>query len=133
MLGNRDHNGCEPSEKKEKVTMRKETAQTKFVWIVLGLLLFAMMAPLVASPQTALAKGGGDTPRHQGLVQSKPAARVVGTWVVGGKTFRATAGTEIDQAEGKLVVGACAKVKYQVVNGQNRALEIDSEPARDCR
>jgi hypothetical protein len=113
--------------------MRKGTARAKLVATILSLLLFAMLAPLVASPQPAYAKGGGDTPRHQGLVQSRPASGFVGTWVIGGKTFKATASTEIDQAEGKLVVGACAKVKYQVVNGQNRALELDSEPARDCR
>ena len=106
--------------------------RTKTRAIVSALAFLAMVTPFVAAPQVSYAKGG-DAPRYQGWVQARPAGGFAGTWKIGGKTFVATAGTQIDQAQGQLNVGACAKVKFQVVNGQNRALEIDSQPAADCR
>jgi hypothetical protein len=112
--------------------MQRKT-NNRFVSMALALLVLAMMTPFFSTPQIVFAKDSGDTPRLTGWVQAKPASGFVGTWKVGGKTFQATSGTQIDQADGQLRVGACAKVKYQVVNGQNRAIEIDSEPARDCR
>ncbi|MCS6842757.1 MAG: DUF5666 domain-containing protein [Caldilineales bacterium] len=74
----------------------------------------------------------GDLPTWRGWVQARPTGTHIGAWVVGGRTFQADADTELDQEEGPLVVGACAKVKYQTVNGVDRAVEIDSEPPADC-
>lgn len=74
---------------------------------------------------------GGRQPRAQGIVQARPASKA-GQWIIGGRAFVATAATQLDQAEGALTVGACAKVTYRVVNGAARAIEIDSEPAGDC-
>lgn len=105
----------------------------RFILMALAFLVLTMTTPFFTTPQVALAKDGGDVPRYSGLVQTKPASGFVGTWKIGAKSFVATASTQIDQGEGKLTVGACAKVKYQVVNGKNRAIEIDSEPATDCR
>lgn len=111
----------------------QRNSKDRFISMALALLVLTMMTPFLTMPQIAFAKNGGDIPRYSGFVQSKPAGGFVGTWKIGGKSFVATAGTEIDQGEGNLIVGACAKVKYQVVNGKNQAIEIDSEPARDCR
>jgi hypothetical protein len=83
----------------------------------------------LTSVQMVQAKGGGNLPRVRGIVQSRPAGKI-GTWVVGGKTFIAKSSTQLDVAEGPLKVGACAKVRY---SGANIAVEIDSEPASDCR
>lgn len=110
----------------------QRTTTNRFVSFALAMLVLAMLAPMTM-PQVAYAKKGGDIPRHSGWVQSRPASGVAGTWTIGGKSFVATAGTKLDQAEGQLVLGACAKVKFQVVSGKNQAVEIDSEPARDCR
>jgi hypothetical protein len=85
---------------------------------------------LVANPSAAAAKGGGGKrPRFIGLVQSRPTGKT-GTWVIGGRKFRAIAGTQLDQAEGTLRNGVCAKVTVRA--GSNIAIEIDSEPASDC-
>ena len=114
-------------------TTPKTSAKTKFATLALSLLMLAVMTPFLIAPQVVHAKNGGNTPRYTGLVQAKPASGFVGTWKIGGKSFVATSGTQIDQAEGQLRIGSCSKVKFQVVNGQNQAVEIDSEPARDCR
>lgn len=102
--------------------------QTKPAQVIFASLLFGVSLAL-ATPGLAFAKGGGNQPRHTGFVQSRPAGKV-GTWVVGGNSFRATASTQLDQLEGQLRVGTCAKVKYRA--GTNIAIEIDSEPASDC-
>ncbi|MBK8050597.1 MAG: hypothetical protein IPK16_27925 [Anaerolineales bacterium] len=104
----------------------------KFRTVAMSLVFMAMITPSIVAPQIASAKGG-NLPRHRGWVEVKPASGKVGTWTVGGKTFVATKATQLDQAEGALTVGACAKVKFKVVNGQNQAVEIDSEPAADCK
>ncbi len=92
--------------------------------------LVALLAgtAIFSSTQMSFAKGGG-LPRIQGIVQSRPAGKV-GTWVIGGRTFTATRATRLDTLEGPLSVGTCAKVRYR---GANLAVEIDSEPASDCR
>jgi hypothetical protein len=105
--------------------------RSKFRTIIMSLFFLALLTPFMAAPQATYAKGSDA--RVRGWVQARPANGTVGTWKIGGKTFTATAGTQIDQAEGPLQVGACAKVKYQVVNGRNQATEIDSEPAADCK
>ncbi len=112
--------------------MQTNNLRSKLRTIVLTLAFLAMLTPFIATPQATYAKGS-DTARVRGWVQARPANGTVGTWKVGGQTFKATAGTQIVQDAGPLQVGACAKVKYQVVNGQNRAVEIDSEPAGDCK
>lgn len=93
-----------------------------------GLAACALLLVTQATPAEAK---NGKQPRAQGIVQARPAGKA-GQWVIGGKAFVVTAATQLDQAEGALSVGACAKVTYRVVNGITRAIEIDSEPASDC-
>jgi hypothetical protein len=80
-------------------------------------------------PQLADAKR--DRAELRGVVSARPEGGS-GEWVVDGKAFVADARTELDAREGPLVVGACVKVRYAVVEGRAVALEIDSEPAHDC-
>jgi hypothetical protein len=112
--------------------MRTMNVRSRLMIAAMGLLLPALLAtsPLVAG--AAHAKGGDDL-RHRGWVQARPATGFVGNWTIGGKTFKVTSGAQIDQEEGLLVKGACAKVKYRIVNGAAQVLELDSEPASDCR
>ena len=112
--------------------MQTTNLHSKFRTVVMSLAFLAMLTPFLAAPQATYAKGS-DTARVRGWVQARPANGTAGTWTIGGKTFTATAGTQIIQDAGPLQVGACAKVKYQVVNGRNQAVEIDSEPAADCK
>jgi hypothetical protein len=63
-----------------------------------------------------------------GIVESRPASGHVGDWVIGGRTFTATAATEIEADDGPLDVGACASV--DVENGQVK--DIESERADQC-
>ncbi len=82
--------------------------------------------------------GGGDDdgqpenlPEWRGTISVVPAGGI-GEWVVGGRTFVADAGTELDVEEGPLVVDGCAKVRYEDTGSVLYAHEIDSEPAGDC-
>jgi hypothetical protein len=63
-----------------------------------------------------------------GIIESRPADGHVGEWVIGGRTFTATADTEIDTDKGPLDIGACASVEME---GQ-RVEEIESERAEKC-
>lgn len=97
--------------------------------VVMGTMALAILLPLTLGPDVALAKGGNQNrERFYGIIQSKPAG-MQGTWKIGGRTITTSRGTEFDQIQGPLVVGACAKVDIR--NG--KVHEIDSEPMRDCR
>jgi hypothetical protein len=63
-----------------------------------------------------------------GIVESRPADGHVGAWVIGGRTFTATAATEIETDDGPLDIGACASVDME----GERVEEIESEPAGKC-
>jgi hypothetical protein len=63
-----------------------------------------------------------------GTVESRPADSSVGEWVIGGRTFTATAATAIDTDDGPLDVGACASVDTE----GERVEEIETEPAGKC-
>ncbi|NCA72525.1 MAG: hypothetical protein EOM91_21190 [Sphingobacteriia bacterium] len=63
-----------------------------------------------------------------GIVESRPADGHVGEWVIGGRLYTATAGTEIDIDAGPLDIGVCASVDLE----GDRVDEIESEPAGKC-
>jgi hypothetical protein len=63
-----------------------------------------------------------------GIVESRPADGHVGEWVIGGRTFTATAATKIDTDDGPLDIGACASVDMD----DGLVEEIEREPARKC-
>lgn len=54
------------------------------------------------------------------------------TWTISGTQFVSTSATEFDTENGPLTAGACASVKYRVVNGANLAGEISSEKIYRC-
>jgi hypothetical protein len=57
---------------------------------------------------------------------------VSGTWVISGTAFVSTEETRLKTHHGPLEVGACASVKYRVVDGVNMADEIRSEKIFMC-
>lgn len=57
---------------------------------------------------------------------------VSGTWVISGTEFVSTEQTRLKDRHGPLAVGACASVKYRVVDGVNLADEIRSEKIFMC-
>jgi hypothetical protein len=79
---------------------------------------------------------GGEGEQHfYGLIEVVPpsyTSTITSTWVISGVDFISTPETEFKTDHGSLVVGACAKVEYHVVNGQNIANEIGSEWAYHC-
>lgn len=101
--------------------MRKRT----WIFVVLVALLIGIVPALVLADDD-------DGLQHRGLIESMPDGGGQGTWVVGGKTFQATADTEYDVEEGPLTLGACAEVDYVVEGDMNVARKIDSESADDC-
>lgn len=107
--------------------MLNNLAKSRFYTVVVVAFVIALVLPMFTSIGTAQAKAGDKI--TIGIITVKPASGLRGTWVIGGKTFKATAKTEFDQVEGPLVIGACAKAKIR--NGVLK--EIDSEPMRDCR
>jgi hypothetical protein len=71
-----------------------------------------------------------------GLIEQVPAAYaqitagmppITGTWVISGVQIISTPQTRLERRHGPLVVGACAKVEYRVINGLNIARKIESE------
>lgn len=91
--------------------------------------LLSLLLPNFMTTDVAFAKGGNkNRERFYGVIQSKP-ANLQGTWVIGGRTVKTVRGTEFDQLQGPLVVGACAKVDIR----SGKVHEIDSEPMRNCR
>lgn len=104
--------------------------QTKLsLKIITVVAMLSLLLPTLMTTDVAYAKGGNkNRERFYGIIQSKPAG-LQGTWVIGGRTVTTVRGTEFDQLQGPLVVGACAKVDIR--NG--RVHEIDSEPMRNCR
>jgi len=79
---------------------------------------------------------GGEGEEHFfGMIEVMPAnytATITSTWVISGIEFISTPDTEFETDHGPLVVGACAKVEYRVVDGKNMAEEIGSEWAYHC-
>jgi hypothetical protein len=79
---------------------------------------------------------GGEGEEHlYGFIEIVPEAytsTITSTWVISGVEFISTPETEFNTENGPLVVGACAKVEYRVVDGQNMAGEIASEWAYHC-
>jgi hypothetical protein len=63
-----------------------------------------------------------------GIVESRPLDGDIGAWVVGGRTFTATAATKIDTDDGPFDIGACASADTE----GERVEEIESEPAQKC-
>jgi hypothetical protein len=107
--------------------MLHNLAKSRVYTVVVVAFVIALVLPMFTTIGTAQAKAGDKI--TVGIITAKPASGLRGTWVIGGKTFTATAKTEFDQVEGPLVIGACAKAKIR--NGVLK--EIDSEPMRDCR
>lgn len=57
---------------------------------------------------------------------------ISGTWIISGTAFVSTEQTRLKDRHGPLAVGACASVKYRVVDGVNMADEIRSEKIFMC-
>ena len=64
-----------------------------------------------------------------GTIESRPDT-TVGTWTVGGKSVKATDQTKLDEKDGPLTKGACAKVE---IGDDGKAKEIKSKPAKKCK
>ncbi|RME43342.1 MAG: hypothetical protein D6791_15700, partial [Chloroflexi bacterium] len=95
--------------------------------VLLLLALFMTGFPGVSAAQAPAAAPADSGLEWRGVVESMPSGGFIGTWVIGGKTFEANAGTRIKQEHGPLQVGVCAKVEYQVVGGVNQALQIERD------
>jgi hypothetical protein len=87
--------------------------------------LAALLVPALAAAKRG--RGDDDRTRHLGRVTAVPEGRV-GAWVIGGQRYETDRSTELDERDGPLVVGACAKVDLR----GGRVHEIDSEPSSHC-
>ena len=67
-----------------------------------------------------------------GRITVLPAGGFTGQWVVGGRTFTATAATEIRQDKGPLAAGVCAEVEYTGTAEPYAATKIASKSNDDC-
>lgn len=71
------------------------------------------------------------TNEFRGFIQSRPEG-LLGTWVVGGRSFVASNSSEFKIKDGPLTVGACAKVDFYTLSGVDMIREIESESGDDC-
>ena len=62
-----------------------------------------------------------------GIIKNRPDGKV-GTWVVGGRSVEVTERTDLDEDDGPLKVGSCAKVEID----DGKVEEIESEPLNKC-
>jgi uncharacterized protein DUF5666 len=92
---------------------------------------FLRMAALVAvicglfSVSEALASGENEV-KFTATVEALPGNGFVGDWTVGGRTVRVTGSTEINQEDGRIVVGSTVKVEgRQRSDGSVDASEIE--------
>lgn len=74
--------------------------------------------------------GDGDA-RFYGEIESMPGGDGQGSWVVGGRTFTADAGTDFEEDDGQFAPGACVKVEYAPAS-PTVASKIETEPVGDC-
>jgi hypothetical protein len=76
------------------------------------------------------ASGSGGVP-HTGIygVLDQFPPELVGTWMVSGIGYTATAGTHFEQEHGPFFVGGCVRVKY---DAGRTAVEISTAEARKC-
>lgn len=106
--------------------------QRRSIWrvaLVAGLWMGLLW--LAANAQAATTTPASNSPEWRGLVESRPAG-IAGEWVIGGRTFRATNSTQIEQEQGVLAVGVCAEVKYRIEGSGNRAIKIESAESDEC-
>ena len=73
----------------------------------------------------------GDERAVYGHIDSFP-ADLVGDWVVGGVTYRATTSTEFEPEYGPFAVGVCVKVHVQTTATPGTISEIETEQAYHC-
>jgi Spy/CpxP family protein refolding chaperone len=97
---------------------------------VMALILSLTIAAVFMAPAAGAARGDDDHDRLRfyGWVESMPEG-LHGTWIIGGQQVTTNPRTQLDQQEGPLRVGGCAKVDIR----GGMVHEIDSEPAEDCR
>ncbi len=71
-------------------------------------------------------EAGRPTHKAYGFVQQMPPNGLVGTWLIGGVSYDAAAGTRFEQERGALRVGAYVEVHYDVADGVNVARKIET-------
>ena len=66
-----------------------------------------------------------------GIIDAVPAGAdaPIGTWVIDGVNYVATADTEIEEEHGSLEISAYVGLEFQVVDGVNQLMELETEPA----
>ncbi|MFQ5576813.1 MAG: DUF5666 domain-containing protein [Anaerolineae bacterium] len=69
---------------------------------------------------------GSHSNRAYGFVDQTPPTGFVGTWIIGGEDYAATAKTKFKEEHGALVKGAFVKVKYLIEGGVKVAREIET-------
>ncbi|MEZ4664729.1 MAG: S8 family serine peptidase [Caldilineaceae bacterium] len=69
---------------------------------------------------------------YYAALTSKPTDGLVGTWVIGDATFRATRNTEIKTENGPFAVGVCTKVEYWTTLSPFVAHQIRTEESSKC-
>jgi hypothetical protein len=85
-------------------------------------------AMTLAVSALALSFGAQADEDFHGIVESRPASGHAGEWVIGGRSFMATAETKIEADDGPLDIGACASVEME----GELVDEIESEKAKKC-
>jgi hypothetical protein len=89
--------------------------------------VFTMLASLWSS-QIAFAQ----ELQWKGRIDAMPASGLQGEWIVAGRAFAATAGTEFRTDKGPFAVGVCVEVEYVGAAQPFTATKIASKSSDDC-
>ncbi|MCB0073069.1 MAG: hypothetical protein KDE20_16475 [Caldilineaceae bacterium] len=73
-----------------------------------------------------------DGARAYGLVDSMPVGGTLGEWLIDDIMYIADEQTRFESDHGPFETDACVKVKYVVIDGENRALKLETEHAYRC-
>ena len=71
------------------------------------------------------------TKEVRGILEAFPAG-LVGTWVINGVTYEASATTEFETERGEFATGICVEVEFTENGGTRTAQEIKTRSADDC-
>ena len=99
----------------------------------------ALLLALLLVSGTALADDGetddgvmDNAERAYGLVDSMPVGGELGEWLIDDIMYIADEQTRFESDHGPFEKDACVKVKYEVVDGENHALKLETEHAYRC-
>ena len=94
--------------------------------------LIAVLALFIPLLVVQIVAAADDTEDLRGIVESRPADTITGTWVIEGFTFTVDATTDINTEDAPLELGGCAEVRYTPGAATPVATELKGKLMIEC-